>query len=401
MNRETFQQLLDQYISGNLPKEKQVEFALLLEKREYQALLEAELEHSFMEDLYEGVEPVQRKERINKLIFEQLAEQTSAATMRRMPLFHRTWVRWAIAAMLILVAGGAFFFKWSGQAHKQQVAVKDPMPAADIAPGHNGAILTLADGTSIVLDSIHQGTRIQQRDAELVLDNHQLTYKPKQAMEAVTAYNTLIVPRGRQFQLVLPDGTKAWLNAASSIKYPTAFTGKERRVEMTGEAYFEVAHNAAKPFIVKKGVVETKVLGTHFNVNAYDDENSIKITLLQGKVEVIKRESTADLHPVILQPGQQAQVNEDIKLAGNVDLDEVVAWKEGKFSFGETADMQSIMRQVANWYDINVVFKGPVDQHIGGTISRSVNLSLLLKMLETTGVVDFKVTGKTVEVIPK
>lgn len=396
MNQEAFKQLIDQYITGNLPNERRAEFASLLEQPEYRSLLEAELEHSFMEDLYEGVEPAQRKESINKLILEKIAGQaTPTVTVHRVHLLQRTWARLAIAAILIIVTG-AFFFKWSQSEPRQQVATNDPKSATDIVPGHHGAILTLADGTRIVLDSAQRGTLAQQGGSALVLDQHRLTYQPNQVSEVSGTYNELIVPRGRQFQLVLPDGTKVWLNAASSIRYPTAFTGKERLVEITGEAYFEVAHLAAKPFIVKKGATETKVLGTHFNINAYDDESTQNITLLQGSVQV-KNGNKA----IIIQPGQQAQVGEGIRIASQVDLEEVVAWKDGKFRFGETADIQSIMRQVANWYDVDVVYKGKVDKHIGGTISRNVNLSLLLKMLETTGAVDFKVAGKTVTVISK
>ena len=397
MNQEAFKQLIDQYISGQLSQEGRNSFALLLEKPEYRALLEAELEHSFMEDVYEGVESAQRKERINKLINDKIATQAAPEIpVHRVHLLQRGWARLAVAAMLVLLLGSAVFIAMRKASDKALATTTAPQPAADIAPGHDGAILTLADGSRIVLDSARKGTLGKQGGTQLVLDNNRLAYEASHTTGDAVSYNMLNVPRGRQFQVVLPDGTKVWLNAASSMRYPTAFTGSERLVEITGEAYFEVAHDARKPFIVKKGDTETKVLGTHFNINAYDDERTMNITLLEGSVQV-----KSGAKQVTIKPGQQAQVGNGINVAGNVDVDEVVAWKDGKFQFGETADIESIMRQVANWYDVEVVYKGAVHNHIGGTISRSVNLSLLLKMLETTGVVGFKVEKKTVEVIPK
>lgn len=397
MNPEAFKQLIDQYVTGRLSQEGRNSFALLLEKPEYRALLEAELEQSFADDVYEGTEPAQRRERINKLINDKIAQQEApAAPVHRVHLLQRSWVRLAVAAMLVLLLGSAVFLAMRKGSDKALATTDAPQPAGDIAPGRDGAILTLADGSRIVLDSSRKGALGQQGGTNLVLDNNRLAYESNHTTGNAVSYNMLNVPRGRQFQVVLPDGTKVWLNAASSMRYPTAFTGAERLVEITGEAYFEVAHDTQHPFIVKKGDTETRVLGTHFNINAYEDERTMNITLLEGSVQVKNGAKQA-----IIKPGQQAQVGNGIKVAGNVDVDEVVAWKEGKFQFGETADIESIMRQVANWYDVEVIYKGTVHSHIGGTISRNVNLSLLLKMLQTTGVVDFKVANKTVEVIPK
>ncbi len=364
MNPESFKELVEQYITGSLTAEDRTVFARLLEQTEYRKLLEAELEHTFMTDAYEAAEPSQRRQRINRLLREKMAAQpVPAPTVHRIHLLRRSWLRIAAAAAIILLLGGAAFYRFHTPAQKELAAA--PPTAPEIAPGRNGAILTLANGSKLVLDSLKKGKLATQGATDVLLDNDRLTYQVQHPAGAEVNYNTLTVPRGHQFQVVLPDGTKLWLNAASSVRYPTVFAGSERRVEITGEVYFEVAHNAAKPFIVKKGDTEIKVLGTHFNINAYD-----------------------------------AQVSKSISVADNVDLEEVVAWKDGKFQFGETADISTVMRQIANWYDVNVEYKGTITNHIGGTISRNVNLSQVLKMLETTGVVRFRVDGRNIEVMP-
>jgi len=394
MTPEAFKELIDQYSTGDLSPESRAAFASLLEQPEYRTLLEAELERTFMEDVYEAAEPAQRKERLNKLIREKIAAAPAIVT-HRVHFLKRGWVRIAAAAIIILLLGSAVLVKLTKPPVKES-SIAGAAPAPEIGPGHDGAILTLADGSKIVLDSIEKGKLVSQAGAELVLGNNQLTYKAQAQPVAAISYNMLNVPRGRQFRVILPDGTNVWLNAASSLRYPTAFAGATRQVEITGEAYFEVARNVAMPFIVKKGETEITVLGTHFNINAYDEESTQDITLLEGSVQV-KHGSNS----LVIKPGQQARVGNGIKLADEVDLDEVVAWKNGKFQFGETADIQTIMRQVANWYDVDVKYSGTNFKHIGGTISRDVNLSQLLKVLETTGVVHFRVQGKTVEVQPQ
>ena len=210
-------------------------------------------------------------------------------------------------------------------------------------------------------------------------------------------YNTLNNPRGsRVVGLTLADGSKVWLNAASSLRYPTAFTGKERKVEITGEAYFEVAHNPAMPFVVSKGGTTVRVLGTHFNINAYDDERSLNVTLLEGRVSV---GSIAGAPPQVIIPGQQAQVGKsgDIELVNSVDLDEVMAWKNDLFSF-KGAGIEGIMRQVSRWYDVDVVFEKQVTEKFYAEVSKATNVSTLLKMLEATKAVQFSIEGKTIRV---
>jgi ferric-dicitrate binding protein FerR (iron transport regulator) len=200
--------------------------------------------------------------------------------------------------------------------------------------------------------------------------------------------------------LTLADGTKVWMNAASSMRYPTLFIGNERKVEITGEAYFEVAKNTSMPFKVNvAGKGEVEVLGTHFNINSYGDEPTINTTLLEGRVKMASL-TTDDLQ--FITPGQQACLNSkgQIDLNKNPDIEEVMAWKNGKFQFGEKMDVQAIMRQIARWYDVEVEYKGTVNGSIGGSISRDVNISIVLSMLEKTGEVKFRIEGNKVTVLP-
>jgi transmembrane sensor len=207
-------------------------------------------------------------------------------------------------------------------------------------------------------------------------------------------YNTISTPRGGQFEVALPDGTKVWLNAASSLRFPTAFTGKERDVELTGEAYFEVAKNKDLPFHVTSAGQVIEVLGTHFNINAYTDEKSIKTTLFEGSVRVAK-----NLKSAMLKPGEQSIVSNDdantIRIADDVDADEVLAWKNGKFYFND-ADVETVMRQVSRWYDVDIEYKGKSSaDRFTGNFTRDLNLSKTLKLLEFTGI-NFKIEGRKI-----
>lgn len=261
-----------------------------------------------------------------------------------------------------------------------------------VSPGKDGAILTLSNGTTIVLDSAHNGPLTVDKGANIVKDGSRIIYNSNGATNEVTC-NTIATPNGRQFQLMLADGSKVWLNAASSIRFPTAFIGKTRNVEVTGEAYFEVAKNPSMPFKVKANGTEVEVLGTHFNINAYD--NLTKTTLLEGSVRIQVGSSKN-----MLKPGQQAQTTGDgnIRIQNNVDLEQVVAWKNGRFQF-EDASIQFIMAQIARWYDVDVVYEGKVPQRtFSADISRTTELKDFLKVLKESGV-HFRLEGKILTVL--
>ena len=311
-------------------------------------------------------------------------------------IFRRKWIRYA-AAIVILLGMGSYFFTTSKQANSEKPAIAKST-GADIEPGKQGAILTLIDGSKMLLDSLGNGVVTTQNGTKVLLQNGQLVYKTDNAAKTVIGYNTMTTPKGRQFQLVLPDGSKVWLNAASSIKYPTVFSGNERKVEVSGEAYFEVAKNPSSPFRVKiNDETEVEVLGTHFNVNSYMNEESISTTLLEGSVSV--KNSSGKL---ILQPGQQARVagNEKIKLFAEVDVEKVMAWKNGVFNF-EDATLEEVMRQLERWYDIDIVYEKNIPRlEFYGKMGRDLSLATVLRGLEKSNV-HFRIEeGRKLVVLP-
>jgi transmembrane sensor len=304
------------------------------------------------------------------------------------------WVRWAAAAAVLLVSLGSYFY-FTAKNEKPNILAQTLAPADVKAPQTNRATITMAGGRKVFLDGAANGALANQGNVQVIkLADGQIAYI---GATADITYNTLTNPRGSNLiTMTLTDGTRVWLNAGSSLTYPVAFSGKERNVEITGEAYFEVAQNAALPFIVKKLNDDAKiqVLGTHFNINAYDDEAALKVTLLEGAVKVSKGTRSS-----LLKPGQQAQLKDgDIKVINDIDLEEVMAWKNEKFQFGDASDIGAMMRQISRWYDVDVEYQGNITGHIGGSISRYVNASQVLKMLETTGAMKFKIEGKKVTV---
>jgi len=222
-----------------------------------------------------------------------------------------------------------------------------------------------------------------------------LEYKPLGSVLAgkgALVYNRIQVPYGGQYQLELPDGTKVWLNAGSSLRYPVSFTGHERKVELTGEGYFEVAKNKTMPFRVQTSKQVVEVLGTHFNINAYNDDPSVKTTLLEGSVKVTQ--NTMGTFKM-LKPGQQSVLKNNELQVKEADTEEAVAWKNGLFLFNDQS-LDEIMHQVSRWYDLQIVFDDVSlkTQRFGGSISRFKNVSQLLQVLESTGSVHFKIEGR-------
>lgn len=270
----------------------------------------------------------------------------------------------------------------------------------DVAPGRDKAILTLSDGTEIVLDTAAQGRFTEYESLKVLkIDAGRISYKQdKESGEKVIEYNTVSTPRGGQYLVELSDGTKVWLNSASSLRFPTVFVEGGRNVELSGEAYFEVTKNEKYPFSVRAKEIEILVLGTHFNVNSYDDEGTIKTTLLQGS---IREKIIGGDHSVTIVPGQQVEVGLDkvMRVVDGVDLIQVVAWQSGLFEFNN-CDLFTIMRQISRWYDVDVVYEGkPGDTKFGGGISKNLPLSNVLQLLQENGV-KFQLEGKILTVIP-
>lgn len=310
------------------------------------------------------------------------------------------WIsRVAVAAALIGVCCGIGYLVIYKRPEAKETALVIKENEKEILPGGNKAILTLGDGSSIVLDSTANGSITTQANTTIIkLNNGELAYKPTGRTSAIV-YNTITTPRGGQYQLMLADGSKVWLNAASSLRFPANFTGKERKVELIGEGYFEVAKNNAMPFKVSvAGKSEVEVLGTHFNINSYSDEASINTTLLEGKIRVTGAEAQ---NPKFILPGQQAQLNGSgrITVKDDADIDAVMAWKNGKFNF-DNADLVAVMRQLARWYDVEVEYLGNVPElSFGGGMDKGLTLSQVLKLLKKSEV-NFKVQGRKIIVMP-
>ena len=311
----------------------------------------------------------------------------AAITPKVIPLWKKLSA--VAAAILLLFVGGYWWLVVKNNQGIKEETVKTKT-VKDFAPGKEGAILTLADGRKIILDSAANGSLTNQGGVSVNKKGGQVLYEGS----GEVLYNTMTTPKGRQYTVVLADGSKVLLNAASSIRFPTSFPGKERVVEITGEAYFEVAKDATKKFVVIAGDMRTEVLGTHFTINSYADEEKITTTLLEGSIKVLR--SAQDDKGVVLQPGGQAQINKDGGLTTNknANLEEATGWINGYFYF-EKADVRTVMRQLVRWYDIDVAYKGKVTSELfGGKIQRNLNLSEVMEILKTIGV-EYKVEGKT------
>lgn len=308
------------------------------------------------------------------------------------------WLRVAASVAIILSTGLGFWYYHSERLPDSGIA--NSRFKNDIPHGGHKAILKLADGSEIILDNAGKGIVSQQGNVLVSKSaDGQIVYEFTGASEAGNLLNTVSTPKGGEFQVVLSDGTRAWLNSGSSITFPAAFSGSERHVQIAGEVYFEVAKNKHKPFKVGLKDMEIEVLGTHFNVMAYEDEYNTATTLLEGSVKV-KTLNSKTPESKILIPGQQASLTHahfDIK---KVDMEEVMAWKNGYFMFNNE-NIQSVMRKLSRWYNVEVEYEGNVaNRAIWGTVSRFQNASQVLTMLELTGVIRFKIEGRRITVMP-
>lgn len=311
-------------------------------------------------------------------VADSILHPVTEAPLRKVPAIRR-WA--AAAAVLLLVTAGGYYFMQ--RPRTLPAPANAVVVAADVKPGKNGAILRLANGQQVVLDSLGNGIVSTQQGTQVLLHNGQLVYNASGA--GTPEMNVMSTPRGRKFRLQLPDGTNVWLNAASSIAFPTAFSGTERKVELTGEAYFEVAKHKTMPFIVKiNEQTSVEVLGTHFNISSYTDEHTISTTLMEGAVRVKMQD-----RPSILKPGQQLMIDQQAGTATlnkNVDTLAVVAWKNGILNF-QDKKLTTIMGMIARWYDIEIIYATtPPDVTFIGEIGSDVNLSSVLTFLRESGI---------------
>lgn len=317
------------------------------------------------------------------------------------PVYRKPFFKWAAAAALLVCISTTVYFLFVKPSRPQQNAISEnPTPVVnDLAPGKEKASLILDDGSVVALDnSTSNGKLAEQGNAIVVKDDGLLAYNTVSKIQtAKVFYNTIKTVKGEYYSsLVLADGSKVWLNSLSTIRFPTSFQTNERAVEVTGEAYFEIAKNAAKPFRVnvKDRGMSVIVTGTHFNVNAFADEEAIRTTLLEGSVKIVSKDKTS-----LLKPGEQASVNKngEIKVT-NADVEEAIAWKSGMFIFKKD-DIETIMREISRWYDVDVIFEDKIPGHFVATLPRSVPVSKLLKILEMAGGVRFEIDESKKKII--
>lgn len=343
---------------------------------------------------FSGMDKEQKAVLIQKL-FDRI-QATNAANEAQAPQPKKRlqlWARVGIAASVVLALGIGSYIAWQLNGKK---AIKSNQAAitADIAPGTDRATLTLSNGQKIVLDKSKAGVLTTEDHTKVLMQAGAVQYASGSAAQGQILYNTLSTARGEQFPLVLPDGSRVWLNAASSLTYPVSFTGqKDRTVTLSGEAYFEVAHNKAQPFKVRTDRQEVTVLGTHFDINSYGDGGVTKTTLLEGSVQL---KSLAGKDSCRLAPGQQAVFGHHIKVIP-VDADDAVDWKNGYFIFDKET-LGEIMLRVSRWYKVDVVYADQAAQDfvMGGIVQRNNNLSAVLHVLSSTGSVHFKLDGSKV-----
>ena len=389
--------MIERYISGEITPGDQQALARMLQQEEYREELEWLLREAFMENTFGREEDEARTTRF----LAGLRDRMSPTEIRELPLAtdipgapsrRRVYyiARIAAAAILLFVLVGLYLLL-SKKDTPGNLSGTERFKN-DVQPGHYGAFLTSSKGKRIELDSVQDGSLLAEGNVQLVKKNDELTYEGD---AGGLLYNTVSTPRGRQWRLTLSDGTRVWLNAQSSIRYPVSFSGDERRVAITGEACFEVAGSSGRPFKVTVNGAEISVLGTVFDVNAYTDEEALLATLLQGSVRV-----SAGASATVLRPGQQMAVwpNGKTSLEASVDTAAVTGWRRDQFVFND-APTGVVVRQLARWYDVDVRYEGNVNQYFIGTISRNEPLSKVLRLLELTGGVHFKIEGKTITVM--
>ena len=342
------------------------------------------------------------EEVISNRIYDKLLKSKDIQVRRKKI---STWKNYAAAvALLISICGLGYFYlhQQSGAKNKAKLADLVTLKHQDLEPGGNKARLTLADGSVVILDSLQNGSIAKQGGIEIQkLANGRLAYNGTNATFTTPAsFNQINTPRGGTYQVTLSDGTKVWLNAASELKFPTAFKGSTREVNLKGEAYFEVAKNAAMPFLVHTTGQTVQVLGTHFNINAYQDEGVTKTTLLEGKVKVM---SSGNSHEqMVLAPGQQSALHKPGQLLLNQhpDLEQVTGWKEGYFVFHST-DLKSILRLLSRWYDADIEYKSSHNPVFTGQISKKLPVSKVFALLSLTNEVHYTIKDKTIIVTNK
>ncbi|WP_127124790.1 FecR family protein [Pseudoflavitalea rhizosphaerae] len=391
MEKEKIISLIEGYSAGTLSEEDEILFLQWYSDADAATFHSLLSECRSLQSFHAGYPemPAEVMEKLQQAV--QLLEEDKKTEGAIVPLVRRFRWGWAAAVLLLIGAGGYFLY----QQQKSATKIVSTELKNDALPGTTSAILTLSDGRRIVLDSSSTGELALEGKTNVTNNNGAITYSGNTT--PVLIYNTLSTAVGQQSAaLTLSDGTKVWLNALSSIRFPVSFAGDSRMVDITGEVYFEVAGDERKPFLVRSSGQTIQVLGTSFNVNAYPDEYTQNTTLLEGAVKV--RSDSRKGEEVVLQPGQQARMQgAGITVEKGVDLEQVIAWKNGQFNFNHT-NLSAVLRQLSRWYDIDVKFEGEVpDRSFRGKITKDLNLSQVLVILQEVGV-KFRIEGRTLVV---
>ena len=398
MNNKEFNKLLQKYLTDSLSEKELDAMIGTMRKGRSGDLLKQAADEAFRSGEFAGLTDSESYDTIFDKLMESAREPREEVRLRpdtewnkpakRISLFYRIAVAAAVLAAVVL---GSL---WVTQQRTEPVV----NAVADLAPGGNRAMLTLGDGTTIVLDSAGNGLLAEQAGTQVVkVEDGRIAYTPEGRKRSESVYNTITTPRAGQYELILPDGSKVWLNSESSIKFPVSFTGSFRVVEITGEAFFEVAENHEMPFQVKTEGITVEVLGTSFNVRAYADEGSVSTTLVEGSVQIASPVSQAKITP-----GQMARADNSgqISVEDNADIDEITAWKKGLFMFNNE-NIEEIMSHISRWYDVDVAFAGEIsNETFSGIVSRKSNVSEVLKIMEQAGI-KFSLTEEVITVETK
>ena len=390
LSKERIYYLLNNHISGMSNEAEETELATWMQHAEQDSEFK-----NFVEEIWKQYD---NKKEFDHVDWDAMYRRIMPDPVETIKTPKISWKKqWMAAAVILLILLSSIVLYTFLNQPKETELVSAPETNDVAAPTVNRASITLSDKSTIYLDSLENGSVALQGQVSVIkLSDGTIAYKSLNGeVRNELTYNTLTNPRGSNvINMTFADGSRVWLNAGSSVRYPVAFTGNERSVTVNGEAFFEVMPDKSKPFFVSHGDMKIKVLGTSFNVNAYEDEQDIKVTLLEGSVQT----SLEKGEWVILKPGQQAQIGKEIKVKKEVNIEAVIAWKNGLFAFDQS-DLKSVMRQIARWYDMEVEYAGEVpDRKFGGAISRMSNVSNVLRVLEESQV-KFQVEGRKIRVL--